>query len=152
MSEEDNKALVRRFIEQGYAELMRGNLDVAHEFFADHYQDHTPLHDEQSGVQGIKELGADAGQASPDLHLEVAHIAADGDLVFVHWRATGTHERQLQATKHIRNVEPTGEEMTVSGIILYRIEGGKFVEGWYYHNVLEYAQSIGQAGAAAGSS
>ncbi len=152
MSVEDNKALVRRFIENGYQEVMRGNLDVVHQYFADHYQDHTPLHPEQPGVHGVKELFADTGQATPDLRQEVVHIAAEGDIVFVHWRATGTHQEQHQTMKHVRHVEPSGEEETVSGISLHRIEGGKFVEGWMYHNILEYALSRGMGGAPGGSS
>ena len=152
MSVEENEALVRRFLEDAYQEAMRGNLDVLHQYFADDYQDHTPLHPEHSGVHGLKELVADTGQATPDLRMEVAHIAGDGDLVFVHWRATGTHEQQHQVTKHVRDVDPSGEEGTASGIILYRIEGGKFVESWGYHNVLEYALERGMAGAPGGNS
>src|SRR5215213_10937747 len=56
---------------------------------------------------------------------EMSHhkIAEEGypDLVFVHWRATATHEGQHQIHKHVRDIEPTGEEGTVSGISLYRI-------------------------------
>jgi C-1 hydroxylase len=146
MSMEENKALVRRFLERGYQEAMRGNLDVVHQYFADHYHDHTPLHPEESGMQGVKELVADTGQATPDVRMEVAHIAADGDRAFVHWRATGTHEGQHQVTKHVRDIDPPGEEGTASGIILYRIEEGKFVESWNYHNLLEYALEAGKAG------
>ena len=152
MSVEENEALVRRFLEDAYQEAMRGNLDVLHQYFADDYQDHTPLHPEHSGVHGVKELVADTGQATPDLRMEVAHIAGDGDLVFVHWRATGTHKQQHQVTKHVRDVDPSGEEGTASGIILYRIEGGKFVESWGYHNVLEYVLERGMAGAPGGNS
>ena len=152
MSEADNMALARRFIEPGYQEAMSGNLDVVHQYFADNYQDHTPLHPEHSGVHGVKELIADTGRATPDLRMEALQIAADGDLVFVHWRATGTHQQQHQITKHARHLEPSGAEESVSGINLYRIEGGKFVEGWHYHNVLEYVQALAQGRSAAGSS
>jgi predicted SnoaL-like aldol condensation-catalyzing enzyme len=152
MSEEENKALVRRWIEHGRQEAMRGNLDVVHQYFADRYHDHTPLHPEQPGVHGVKELIADTGQATPDLRMEIVHIAADGDLVFVHWQATATHERQHQVTKHVRHLEPSGEEETASGIILYRIEGNKLIEGWNYHNILEYAHARGMGAAPASSS
>ena len=152
MSEADNMALARRFIEHGYQEAMSGNLDVVHQYFADNYQDHTPLHPEHSGVHGVKELIADTGQATPDLRMEALHIAANGDVVFVHWRATGTHQQQHQITKHVRHIEPSGEAGTVSGINLYRVEGGKFVEGWYYHNVLEYAMTQSHSGTPAGNS
>ena len=55
----------------------------------------------------------------------------------MHWQATGTHEGQHQVNKYVRDVQPTGGEWSASGIILYRIKEGKFVEGWHYHNVLE---------------
>src|SRR5215203_459793 len=88
---------------------MRGNVDVAREYFADNYRDHTSMHPDQPGVQGLKEIIADWGQATPDLRTEVLAIA--------------THEAQHQVNKHVRDVQPTGEERTVSGISLYRIEG-----------------------------
>ena len=50
MSVEENKALGRRSFENGYQEIMRGNLDVAHQYFADHYHDHTSQHPEDPGV------------------------------------------------------------------------------------------------------
>ena len=67
VSEEDNKALVRRFMEEAYQDAASGNLDVLHQYFADHYRNHTPFHPEQSGMQGMKEVIADIGQAMPDL-------------------------------------------------------------------------------------
>jgi predicted SnoaL-like aldol condensation-catalyzing enzyme len=152
MSVEENKALGRRFLENGYQEILRGNLDVAHQYFADHYHDHTSLHPEDPGVEGLKELIADAGQSAPDMQIELVDIAADEDVVFMHWQATGTHEGQHQVNKHVRDVQPTGEEGTVSGVNIFRIEDGKFVEGWHYHNVLEYALERGTAGASGGSS
>ncbi len=54
--------------------------------------------------------------------------------------------------KHLSDIEPSGEEETLSGISLYRIEGGKFVEGWIYHNVLELAHARGLGGAPTTSS
>ena len=103
-------------------------------------------------MHGVKEVIADSGQAYPDLRVEAVHIAAEGDLVFVHWRVTGTHEEQHQIIKHVRHLEPSGEEEAHSGIMLYRIEGGKFVEGWHYHNLLEHALSRGMGMAPSGSS
>ena len=52
MSVDENKALIRRYLESGRQEAMRGNLDVVHQYFADHYHDHTSMHPEQPGVQG----------------------------------------------------------------------------------------------------
>ena len=43
MSTVENKALAQRFFENGFQEIMRGNVDVAHEYFADNYRDHTSM-------------------------------------------------------------------------------------------------------------
>jgi predicted SnoaL-like aldol condensation-catalyzing enzyme len=152
MSVEENKALVRQYLESGRPEAMRGNLDVVHQYFADHYHDHTSMHPDHAGVEGVKEIIADWSQATPDLRTDVVDIAGENDLVFVHWQATATHQGQHQMTKHVRDIEPTGEEARISGISLYRIEGGKFVESWHYHNVLEYSLARGKAGAPGGGS
>ena len=45
--------------------------------------------------------------------------------------------------RHLKDLEPVDAEERVSGIALYRLEGGKIVEGWYYHTILEYAQQRG---------
>jgi len=56
MSVEENKALVRQYLESGRPEAMRGNLDVVHQYVADHYHDHTTMHPDHCGVQGLKEV------------------------------------------------------------------------------------------------
>ena len=137
MSAQENEALVRRYFEQGIPEATRGNVDVLHQYFADHYIDHTPLHPDNHGLEGTKEVLADSGQATTGGQLEVLHMAAAGDLVFTHWRGRGTHEQKHQTVKYIRRIEPSGQEEEVGGISLFRIEGGKIVEGWHYHNLAE---------------
>ena len=52
MSVKENKALAQRFFENGYQEVMRGNVDVAHEYFADHYHDHTSCIQSNLGCTG----------------------------------------------------------------------------------------------------
>ena len=52
MSVEENKALVRRYWESGRPEAMRGNLDVVHQYFADHYHDHTSMIRSNLGCRG----------------------------------------------------------------------------------------------------
>jgi hypothetical protein len=41
----------------------------------------------------------------------------------VHWRAADMYEGQHTVVKHVRDIQPAGEEGTASGINLYRIEG-----------------------------
>ena len=143
MSTEDNKALVRRFFEQGFKEAAQGNLTHLHEYFADHFHDHTSLHHTDSGLDAVKEMAADTDQAAGDFQFEIRHMAAEGDLVFTHYQFVGTHSGQYQVVKHVKDLEPVDEEERVSGIVLFRLEGGKIAEAWNYHNILEYAQQRG---------
>ncbi len=136
-------SLVRRFFEQGFKEAAQGNLTHLQEYFADHFHDHTSLHHAANGLDAIKEMAADTGQAAGDFQFEIWHMAAEGDLVFTHYHFAATHSGQYQVVKHVKDVEPGDEEEQVSGIVLFRLEGGKIVEGWHYHNILEYAQQRG---------
>ncbi len=132
MSIEDNKALVQRYLEHDFKQAAQGNPDVLHQYFADHYHNHTPVHHELHTVEGLKELAADVQQAAPDFQLRVIHMAAEGDLVFAHWRTRATHQGRLHKARHLRHLEPSGQEHEFAGITLYRLEGGKIVESWNY--------------------
>src|SRR3712207_1559946 len=124
MSTDDNKAIVRRFWEQGFKEASQGNLTHLHEYFADHYQDHTSLHHADSGLEALKEMATDVGQATSDFQFEIRHMAAEGDLVFTHFAFAATHSGQYQVVKHVKDVEPSDAEQQVSGSALFRLEGG----------------------------
>ncbi len=47
---------------------------------------------------------------------------AEGDLVATRWTARGTHEGELIG------IQPTGKQVTVSGMTTFRLSGGKIVE------------------------
>jgi predicted ester cyclase len=47
--------------------------------------------------------------AFPDIHFEVLHVLAEGDLVLIHWTASGTHAERL-ATLTGETIPRPGEE------------------------------------------
>jgi len=118
-------------------------VDIAHQYYADNFCSHTPLHPEQSGVEGQKELLADAARAAPKSRQQILHIAAEGDLVFVHIQTTFIQEGKAQTARYFRDAEPHEQEETAKGIALYRIEEGKIAEQWIYHNLADYVQRHG---------
>ena len=135
MSEDANKALVRRFYEEVWA---KGNLDVADEVFADDYERHDLRPgDPTPGPDGQKEIAAAFRAAFPDLTWEVDFILADRDFVAGRWTATGTH---LGAWA---GVEPTGRPMHFSGINVFRFSDGKAVEIWNHRDDLGLMQQLG---------
>jgi steroid delta-isomerase-like uncharacterized protein len=135
VSEEANKALVRRFYEEVWAQ---GNLDVADEVFADGYERHDFRHGEPaSGPEGQKQIAAAFRAAFPDLSWEIDFILADGDFVVGRWTATGTHLGPWAG------VEATGRPMRFSAVNVFRFSDGKVVEIWNHRDDLGLMQQLG---------
>ena len=65
-------------------------------------------------------------QAFPDVQITVedAFAAGSGDKVAVRWRLSGTHKDTFQG------IPASGRKVTMRGIDVLRIEGGRIVERW----------------------
>jgi predicted ester cyclase len=53
------------------------------------------------------------------------------------WSARGTHQGELVG------VDPTGNQVQITGITISRIEGGKIAEDWINYDALGMMQQIG---------
>lgn len=119
MYAEDNRAIVGRFWQEVFNE---GNLDVADKLFAsDHVFHHPALPDEARGADVMKATVALFRMISPDLHLTVEDEVAEGDKVVTRWTASGTVADEMKGS---------GDEVTVSGISIFRISGGEIRDTW----------------------
>jgi predicted ester cyclase len=119
--EENNKALVRRFIDEVYN---RGNVDVADELLAPDYVDHTAPPGKYAGREDLKRSVAKQRASSSDLHINIEEIA-EGDKVVSWVIGSGTHDRE-----RFMDLAPTGKRMTMKHIIISRMAEGKIVEEW----------------------
>jgi steroid delta-isomerase-like uncharacterized protein len=135
VSEESNKALVRRFYDEVWA---KGNLEVADELFADEYERHDFRESEPAaGPEGQKQIAGVFRAAFPDLTWEIDFLLADGDFVVGRWTAAGTHLGSWAG------VEPTGRSMRFSAINVFRFSNGKVVELWNHRDDLGLMQQLG---------
>jgi steroid delta-isomerase-like uncharacterized protein len=141
MSTEDNKAVARR----AFDVINTGNLDVVDELIAPEYLYSAPGTPEVRGPEGWKQLISMYRAAFPDLHMTVDDVLAEGDKVAVRWSATGTHRGELMG------IPPTGKRVTVTGMIMSRCAGGKFVEEHEIFDSLGMLQQLGAVPTAAGS-
>jgi predicted SnoaL-like aldol condensation-catalyzing enzyme len=123
MSTEQNKAVVRRFIEQTLNSLDAALVD---ELFAPDYVNHLV----PGGREGFKQFFPMLRSAFPDLkwHFSVERLMAEGDYVMV------------RATMHVTNA---GKEATGSGMAEFRIANGKIVEDWPISEVAGLMQQVG---------
>ncbi len=133
MSTEENKAQVRRIIEEVWNQ---GNPALLSEFYAPHYVGHEPtmtIH----GLEGIRQFVSDYLAAFPDLHFTIEDMIAEGDKVATRWSSRGTHKGALQG------IAPTGKHATSSGITISRCVDGKAVEEWISWDTLGMLQQLG---------
>jgi predicted ester cyclase len=97
MSAEDNKAVVRRLIEEVYNE---GNLDVVDELVAPDIFDHAAVPEHQHGIDGFKHVMEWVRQFSSDVHYDIDDIISEGEKVGVRMTQSGTH------TGTVRGIPP----------------------------------------------
>jgi len=131
MTAEENKSLLQRYFD----EMNKGNESYLDEYFATDYIYHGPAG--ELNVEGFKAMHSMFLSAFPDAIASVEDIIAVGDKVATRWKISGTHRGELQG------IAPTGKEVTITGIIITRVEGGKVVEEWEAFNQLSLMQQLG---------
>ena len=62
---------------------------------------------------------------------------AEDDKVVTRWTAVGSHQGELMG------IPPTGRRVTVTGITINRIVGGKIMETWNNYDALGQLQQLG---------
>ncbi len=129
MSLEENKAIVRRWIES----YNKHNLDSLDEFLAPDYIDH--IH--HGGPEGVKQVFNMAFNAFPDWHESIEEMIAEGDTVWARLTYTGTH------TGEFFGLPPTGNKITATAVAMYRIVNGKLVEGRFITDSLDMNKQTG---------
>jgi steroid delta-isomerase-like uncharacterized protein len=134
MSVEENKAIFRRYVEEVGN---NGNLDLADEIF-DRYRAHQPDDSVlERGPEDVRRFIGEFRTAFPDVHTDIEDMIAEGDKVVTRWRMRGTHEGEF------RGIAPTGREMEITGIGIFRFSGGKVVESWDNFDQLGMLQQLG---------
>lgn len=119
---EENKAVVRRFWEEVFNQ---GNLEVADALFAaDHVLYESSLADEKRGPDAVKGLVALLRKISPGIRVTAEDERTEGNAVISRWTANGPLADEL------RNVGTNGDEVTISGISVFRISDGEIKETW----------------------
>jgi steroid delta-isomerase-like uncharacterized protein len=131
MSVEENKAIFRRIVEEGFN---KGNLAIVDELVATNHVNHT---DNVHGPEEYKQFITMYRTAFPDLHMTIEDQIAEGDKVVNRWTSRGTHKGDLMG------IPPTGKQTTVTGMYVARIIGGKIVEEWGNFDALGMMQQLG---------
>jgi predicted SnoaL-like aldol condensation-catalyzing enzyme len=109
-AEEENKRLARAFTEEIYNQRQLDRIPV---YVAQDFGDQSPgAPPGATGPDFVRKQAEASLAALPDLRFDTQHLMADGDLVLIHWKATGTDATVLH------------------GHSLFRMREGKIVESW----------------------
>jgi len=97
----------------------------------------TPLPNDATGAQALKQVWAVLLRAYPDLHLTVEDLIAEGDKVVARIVCTGTHLGEYMG------LEPTGKSIAYDEIFIFRFANGRVVETWGVVDVFSQMKQLG---------
>jgi predicted ester cyclase len=112
--------LARRWVKEGIEQC---RVEVFDELLAEGVIDHSapvPV----VGSAGFKARTRAVHAVLRDLDVHVADMIADGDKIAWRWVLAGTHHGPFLG------MEPTGRRVTMGGMNIQRVEGGRVAEHW----------------------
>lgn len=134
MTTKDNIATVRRFWEGFNAH----NLDVWDEVCTPDFINHDPgLPTPEADLATLKQTIGAMQAAFPDMGSSEEDLIAEGNKVVVRRIIRGTHQGEFMG------VGPTGNKVSIAGVWVAHLSGGKIKEQWVYFDALGLLQQIG---------
>ncbi len=132
MSAEENKAVIRRFFEEiinqhdaaAIDQLMAADLKSTFP---------SPIPGREGFKQGIRGFL----RAFPDVRVSAEDFLADGDQVATRGHWTAMHQGEFLG------VPPTGRQVQVAYIDIWRVQNGLIVENWVQMDFLSLMQQLG---------
>jgi predicted ester cyclase len=120
---ESNKALVRRWIVEGFN---LKDVNVVDEVFVEGFT----VNGSAIGRAALKQNMSARLAAFPDLNVSILEIVAERDKVGLWYKAQGTHRGEFEG------VQPTDRHVSWSGADLLRVENGRITDGWFVDDSL----------------
>jgi predicted ester cyclase len=127
MSVEENKAIARSLVEEGWA-----NPDILDEMIAANITVHPNDYDLETYKQGCAAFMA----ACPYSYV-LQDIIAEGDKIAVSWEFSGTHKGEWAGAP------PTNNQVSWRGMTIFEISGGKVIEQWNVWDSYAMAEQLG---------
>lgn len=138
MTAEENMALTLEVLERTFNQ---GDTSILDEVVAERGVDHQ----ETPGTnfkEHLKEVAQIMRAGFPDLHFEVQHVLAEGDIVTFHSIMTGTHQGVFKMGP-FRNLPPTGKQVRVRHMHYLKWENGKNTDLWHLMDTLTWMRQLG---------
>ena len=121
MSIEENKALVRRFLEAH----AKGDLDTLEEMLATDFVDHNLMPGQQPGREGYLRALTEYHAAYSHTRYVIEKQLAEGEEVVTTFAVSATHDRG-----EWMGLVPAGKQFEALLVLIHRIVGGKITDEW----------------------
>ena len=132
--EDQNKAMMRK----SYEEWNKGNPGFFMESTTPDYVYFSPSgnpnpHNREDAVESVKLIW----KGFPDVSFSIEDIMVAGDKTITRFVIRGTHQGEFMG------IPATGKKIEVSGIMISRVENGKWVEEWEEMDTMGMMQQLG---------
>jgi len=131
---EENKALVRRFVEECQSQRDLGRLS---DFISSEFVNHTVQPPFQGTFEGAKQLHEMLFTAFPDMKFVIRDMVAEGDKVVTYKTLQGTHQGDFMG------IPPTGKRIECDVIDIMRVVDSKCLEHWHVMDQLGLMMQLG---------
>ena len=132
-TEEDNKAIVRRFIDEAFVKGRPDNLD---EIVSEGFTPRT-WPSVEPGVESLKQTVTRMASGLSDVRFEIEDLIAEGDRVAVRLTAHAVHRGDFMG------MPAAGKGYTIAEQHIFRIEDGKIAEHWHVADMLGMMRQLG---------
>jgi predicted ester cyclase len=115
-------------------------MNKSNEAYLDEYFDSDVIFHGATGDMNLEQFKAFHHQvltAFAGATMTAEDIMVNDDKVVTRWRLTGNHQGPFMG------IQPTGKDITISGIIISRFENGKVVEEWEEANIAGLMKQLG---------
>src|SRR3954470_17583941 len=134
MVAEENKALVRRVVEEAQRQ---GNIEAVDEFFAEDFVDHSSFPGFPPTRDGSKQLFTMFHMAFDDFHAVIHDQVAEGGKVVTRKTFHGMHQGEFMG------ISPTGKQVAIEVTDVLYVDGGKITDHWTAVDQLGLMQQLG---------
>jgi steroid delta-isomerase-like uncharacterized protein len=136
MSVEENKTIVRRFLDEAWNNQ---DLTILDEVIADDLVGHDPNvpGGEVRGREALKDVLRQARAGMPDARIEIEDVLGEGDRTLTRFTVYGTHRGDLFG------IPASGRQVRVATLLVSRFAGARIVEEWAIKDMLGLLQQIG---------
>lgn len=131
---EENKDIIRRVVEDIWN---KGNLNIIDELHSVDIINHALPPGHPQSIEGEKQFMKLFRTAFPDQQFTIEDMIAEGDKVVIRHTYRGIHKGEFMG------IAPTDNQITTTGITIFRLADGKIYEVWANYDQLGLMQHLG---------